>query len=136
MLVNKETFNLKSVITDDWGDYHRIALNLEALSTAEDWKLGLELPSDYKIDQIYGAKLTQEGNKTYISGEPSNQSLSQGSKTEIILIIDEGNSGSNAPIPTKFIYADSVASSILRSNSQITEDWQGGYKLELVLVQT
>ena len=131
MLVNQETFNLQSVITDDWGDYHRIAINLEALSIADDWELGIELPGDYRIDQIYGAKLTQKDNKTYISGEPSNQSLSLGDKTEIILIIDEGNSSAEAPIQTKFIYADSIKKSILTSNSQITEDWQGGYKLEL-----
>ncbi|MEM7762134.1 MAG: cellulose binding domain-containing protein, partial [Cyanobacteria bacterium P01_A01_bin.40] len=143
MLANKETFNLKSVITDDWGGSHRIAIDLEALSNAEDWKLGIDLPDNYRIDQIYGAELTQEGDKIYISGASWNKYLSQGSKTEIILIIDEGNSGSLPPMDTQFIYANSndnfveqdqsQSSPIINTDSQITQDWEGGYKLELAI---
>ena len=140
MLVNKNTFNLKSTITDDWGGSHRLAIDLEALSTAKNWKFEVSLPGDYKIDQIYNAKLTQEGNKTYLSGVSWNKTLNKGKATEIILIIDEGKKSSSAPIPTKFIFADSANNSgvarphsetILKSSSQITEDWNGGYKLEL-----
>ena len=140
MLVNKNTFNLKSKITDDWGGSHRLAIDLEALSTAKNWKFEVSLPKEYKIDQIYNAKLTQQGNKTYISGVSWNKSLTKGKGTEIILIIDEGKKSSSAPVPTKFVFADStnnsgVASpkskSILKSSSKITEDWNGGYKLEL-----
>ena len=132
MLVNKETFNLKSTITDDWGKFHRVVLELEALASAKDWKLGISLPNDYKIDQIYHAELTKEGNKTYISGNSLNQSLKQGGKTRIVLIIDEGNSSKLDPIKPQFLFADSVSkSSALITDSQIVEDWAGGYKLEL-----
>ena len=51
MLVNKETFNLKSTITDDWGGSHRVVLDLEALATAKDWKFEISLPDSYRIDQ-------------------------------------------------------------------------------------
>ncbi|MEL6441456.1 MAG: cellulose binding domain-containing protein, partial [Cyanobacteria bacterium J06621_8] len=133
-LVNKNTFNLQSKITNDWGGSHRIVINLEALSDAKDWNLGIDLPENYRIDQIYGAELTQEGDQLYISGVSWNQSLSQGSKTEIVFIIDEGASSSESPKNTEFIFADSVPSestSMLNTNSHIVEDWQGGYKLEL-----
>ena len=138
MLVNQETFNLKSVITDDWGGSHRIAIDLEALSNTENWKIGIELPTAYRIDQIYGAALTQEDGKTYISGAGWNKSMVEGDQAEIILIVEEGNSAESAPVEAQFVFANSEpnydqSSSILDSNIQITEDWQGGYKLELEL---
>jgi len=46
------------------------------------------------IDQIYGGKLTESGGKTYLSGSGWNQSLELGENTEIILIVEEGNSTS------------------------------------------
>jgi endoglucanase len=138
VLVNQETFNLKSVITDDWGDWHRIAIDLEALSSVDNWKIGIDLLADYRIDQIYGAELTQEGGKTYIAGVGWNKSMVKGNKTEIILIVDEGDSREAAPVAAQFMFADSAidyvqSNSIIDSKSQITEDWQGGYKLELEL---
>ena len=138
VLVNKETFNLKSVITDDWGGSHRIAIDLEALNNTSDWKFGIDIPSDYKIDQIYGAKLTQENGQAYLTGEDWNQSMNAGDKTEIILIIDEGNSSASAPVAAQYLFADSAtnytqSSSAINADSQITEDWSGGYKLELNL---
>jgi endoglucanase len=138
VLVNQKTFNLKSTITDDWGSRHRIAINLEALSNAENWKIGINLPTDYKIDQIYGAELNQEGGKTYITGAGWNKSMVPGNQAEIILIVDEGNSSGSAPVATQFVFADSPvnyikSSSVIDSNSQIVDDWQGGYKLALDL---
>ena len=142
MLVNKETFNLKSTITDDWGGSHRIAVDLEALREIGNWEIEVDLPADYEIDQIYGAKLIEKGGKTYISGENSSKQMVVGEKAEIVLIIDEGNSGSSAPISTQFLFAGSASANpapansastntILDAQSQITEDWDGGYKLEL-----
>jgi endoglucanase len=138
VLVNQKTFNLKSTITDDWGSRHRIAINLEALSNAENWKIGINLPTDYKIDQIYGAELSLEGGKTYIAGAGWNKSMVPGNQAEIILIVDEGNSSGSAPVAAQFMFADSPAnyiksSSVIDANSQIVEDWQGGYKLALDL---
>jgi len=138
VLVNQKTFNLKSTITDDWGSRHRIAINLEALSNAENWKIGINLPTDYKIDQIYGAELNQEGGKTYLTGAGWNKSMVTGNQAEIILIVDEGSSSGSAPVAAQFVFADSPvnyikSSSVIDANSQIVEDWQGGYKLALDL---
>ena len=134
MLVNQETFNLKYTVTDDWGGSHRVVLDLEALATAEDWKLGISLPKDYKIDQIYNAELTQEGDNTYISGVSWNNSLNKGGKTEVVLIVEEGNSSSSDPVLGKFLFADSNKSnSVLKSSSEIVEDWGNGYKMEVEL---
>ena len=92
---------------------------------------------------IYGAELTQEGNKTYISGVSWNESLNQGEKTDIVLIVDEGNRGNFDPIKPQFLFADSVSNSVANSpnkssstldiDGEITEDWNGGYKLEVDL---
>ncbi|MEL6912331.1 MAG: hypothetical protein AAFO85_19345, partial [Cyanobacteria bacterium J06598_4] len=48
--------------------------DLEATKDANNWKIGIDIPSDYRIDQVYGAKLTQEAGKTYLSGESWNES--------------------------------------------------------------
>ncbi len=92
MLVNQNTFNLKSTITDDWGGSHRVSINLEALSSVKDWKMEISLPSDYDVKEIYGGEIIKENGKTYLSGANWNQSLNQGGKTEIVLIVNEGNS--------------------------------------------
>jgi endoglucanase len=135
MLVNQNTFNLKSTITDDWGSRHRVAIDLEALSSAQDWQMQISLPSDYKIKEIYGAEIIQKDGKNYISGKSGNESLTQGAKTQIVLIVDEGNSKNSPLIKPKFIFADSISpapvSPKLDTNSSIVEDWAGGYKLEV-----
>jgi hypothetical protein len=142
MLVNQETFNLKFKITDDWGGSHRVVLDLEALSTAKDWKIGISLPDNYQIDQIYGAVIITEGANKYLSGAEWNKNFEKGSKTEVILIVNEGNSGNSRPILPKLFFADANESSnkdLDRANSsidfdsKITQDWDGGYKLEVDL---
>ncbi len=143
MLVNQKTFQLKSEITDDWGGSHRVVFDLEALATAQDWKLGVSLPNNYKIDQIYGAELTQADGKTYISGVNWNKYLDKGEKTEIVLIIDKGKNSNSTPLIPQLFFADSVNNSVIKSSnkanfalnfdSQVVEDWKGGYKLELDL---
>lgn len=143
MLVTQETFDLKSTITDDWGGSHRVVLDLEALSSAKDWKIGVSLPSDYKIDQIYGAELTQEGGKTYISGKNWNKNLNSGAKTEIVLIVDEGDSASSAPVLPQLVFAEPVDNSESVSGlvnqetfdlkSTITDDWGSKHRVALNL---
>ena len=131
-----------------------VVIDLEALATARDWKIGVTLPDDYDIDQIYNAKLSTEEGKTYISGEDWNNNLDKGSKTEVVLIVTEGNSSNSEPILPQFFFANPVenpaaetdssdnntadnfdsfnqSDSQLNFNSQIEEDWEGGYKLKL-----
>lgn len=136
MLVNSNTFNIQSTITDNWGGSYRIVLDLEALSIAQDWKLEISLPQDYKIDQIYDGELTHGAGQTYISGKGWNESLAQGTNTEIVLIVHKGDSN-QASITPEFIFADSINSASINSeldtNSLIVEDWYGGYKLEVAI---
>lgn len=139
MLVNQNKIELKSTITDDWGGSYRIALDLAAISNAKDWKLEVSFPEDYKIDQIYGAKLSEEGGKTYISGVNWNKNLNPGETAKIALIIDEGSDTSNAPIMPNIAGAvDNSTSenttlsspiSDLNVDTKVVEDWNGGYKL-------
>ena len=135
MLVNQNTFNLESTITDNWGGRHRVAIDLEALSSTDNWKMEISLPSDYEIKEIYGAEIIEENGKTYVSGKSWNESLNQGDQTEIVLIVDEGNSRDLDPIKPRFIFSDSMSSTPtsakLNAAPAIVEDWDGGYKIEL-----
>ena len=142
-LVTKETFKLKSEITTDWGNSHKLVINLEALATVEDWKLGIKLPENYKIRNIHSAEVITEEGQTYISGKNWTQSFKKGDRKKIVLIMDEGESANKSPLKPEFFYVDSLmnseqmnqqqSSSIIDTNSEITEDWNGGYKLELNL---
>ena len=67
MLVNQNTFNLQSTITDDWGGSHRVSIDLEALASVEDWKIEISLPDNYEITEIYGGEITKEKGKSYRS---------------------------------------------------------------------
>ncbi|MEM7589967.1 MAG: right-handed parallel beta-helix repeat-containing protein, partial [Cyanobacteria bacterium P01_A01_bin.83] len=132
----EEVFNLQSTITDDWGDTQRIVLDLEALRQANDWSLEVP-PNYYEIDQIYNAELIEKNGKQYITGASWNENLEQGSTTEIILIVKEMNNNNHT---TDFFdslqpsHSNSVNENFdLNINSQITEDWNGGYKLEIDL---
>ena len=131
MFVKQGNINLNSRITDDWGNVQRIVLDIEALSQTQGWKI--EIPQDsYTIDQIYGAKLTEENGKTYISGASWNEDLEQEEKTEVVLIVDEISPVTN----TSYVFntAEPVAApSAPNINSRIVEDWYGGYKLEVDL---
>ena len=146
MLVSQETFNTKTTLTDDWGSMHRIVLDLEALTKAKDWKIEVSLPNDYKIDQIYGAELTQENGKTYLSGVDWNRNMNQGSKTEVVLIVDEGNSSGSAPILPQLLFAEPVDNSVKNSvasglvsqetfdtKTTITDDWGSMHRVVLNL---
>ncbi|MEM8832190.1 MAG: cellulose binding domain-containing protein, partial [Cyanobacteria bacterium P01_G01_bin.19] len=140
MLVNKNTFNIKSKITDDWGNGHRLEIDIEALRLAPGWELEIDVPEDYNVRGIYGAELIDKSGKTYISGMSWNQTLSKGDNIEVVLVIDEGDSSHLDPIEPKFVYGNSkptktkptkTTKNKLSATSSITEDWNGGYKLEL-----
>ena len=143
MLVNQNTFNLKSTITEDWGKHHKVVIDLEALTNADNWKIGVSLPDSYKIDKFYGAEVSTNDGQTYISGLDRNKNLQKGRKTQIVLIVDEGNSTDSQAILPEFLFADSNnKSTIDRSTksdlaltyeSNIVEEWNDGYKLEIDL---
>ena len=143
MLVNKNTFNLKTKLATDWGQHHKIVLDLEALTNAKNWKIGISLADSYQIEQIYGAKLSTKNGQTYISGLADNKKMKAGEKAEIVLIVNEGNNHNKKAILPEFFFADSNSKSTVKgssntnfaltSSSEIVEDWNGGYKLELDL---
>ena len=66
----------------------------------------------------------------------------QEKKPKLFLIINENSNSNSAPIPIQLLYADSTDNSLadesnseelnsaVSLNSQIVEDWDGGYKLE------
>lgn len=151
MLANSETFNLNPIITDDWEGAHRVHLEIEALSDIQNWDL--ELVTPYNLEEIYGAVLTKENGKTFISGVDWNQNLKQGDQTDVIFIIYEDENSNLDPIPLQFNFADSVNNSdsseldnsdptpspqqsesnseALSLTSTITDDWGGSHRVAL-----
>ena len=110
MLVNQNTFNLEYSLDTDWGDTHRIALDLEALTNVENWKIGVSLPDGYEIqDSSYGVNVSTENGKTYIWATEDNKTLNSGDKAQISLIINEGNNTTDEPILPEFFFSDSQA---------------------------
>ena len=141
MLVNKKTFNLQSKITDNWGGSHRLELDLKALSQAEDWEIGLDLPKNYQVKEIYGAKIQNKQGKYYLSGSDWNKSLNKGQKSQIVLIVDEGKSANSEPIKPQLFFANQTINAAINSNddydfklnSTITDDWGGSHRVVLDL---
>ncbi len=139
MLVNQNTFNLESKIDVDWGQNHRIALDLEALANTKNWKIEVSLPDNYEIDEIHGAKVSTENGKTYISGTGENKKLNKGDKAHISLIVNEGNNPTSEPILPQFSFADSnnkstlVERDTLNLESKIDVDWGQHHRIALDL---
>ena len=141
MLINQQTFDLKSSITDNWGGKHRLVLDLKALANADNWELGISLPEEYKVKEIYGAKLDYRNGQAFLSGKNWNQNLDRGQKSQIVLIVDEGKSGALAPIKPQFFFAEPVNNSGFENNqeykidftSSITDDWGGKHRAVLDL---
>ena len=139
MLVNQNTFNLESRLDVDWGQSHRIALDLEALTNAENWKIEISLADGYEIDEVHGAEVITENGKTYLSGTGENQKLNQTDKAHISLIVNEGNNPTNEPILPQFFFADSNSnSSLVNPNtfnleSRLDVDWGQHHRIALDL---
>ena len=134
MLVNQNTFNLKSQLDVDWGDTHRIALDLEALTNVNNWKIGVSLPDGYKLeDSSYGVKVSTEKGKTYISAIEDNKLLQKGDKIHVSLIVNEGNNQTNQPILPQFFFAESKSESTLKLESKLDVDWGQHHRIALDL---
>lgn len=153
MIVNHNTFNIQSTIANDWGKGHKVVIDLEALNSVSDWKLGIDIPQHYQIQKIYGGELSTTDGQTYLSGVTRNQDLNSGQKTQVVLIVNEAQATSTEAILPQFTFADtardtvaelktdkastsastSTSTSALDATSNIVEDWHGGYKLELNL---
>ena len=141
-----------SEIVEDWEGGYKLELDLKAKSDAQAWKADFKLP--YAISAAYGVDLVDKGNGNYtISGQNDQVNLKQGQSIQPILIIDD--SGKEALTPefdsklnpineqqdsnkdqtekSNPIDEQVVESSAIESNSEIVEDWEGGYKLELDL---
>lgn len=140
MATNQTKIETNSLISEDWYGGYKLELDITAESPIEGWKLDFELP--YEISAAYGVDLVDNGDGSYtISGQNEQVNLEQGQSIKPIFIVQD--QGQEALTP-QFIYEDSAmtpdtsleqgmesASSTLSTSSMITEDWNGGYKLEL-----
>ena len=140
MLVNPNTFNLEYSLDTDWGDTHRIALDLEALINVENWKIGVSLPDGYKLENSsYGVEISTENGKTYISATDDNKVLNRGDKIQISLIVNEGNNTTDEPTLPQFFFADSNNESTLVNQNTfnleygLDVDWGNDHRIALDL---
>ena len=156
MDINKQ-FKINSNITESWYGGYKLEVDITGKSTAEDWQLDFKLP--YKIRGAYGVNLTENGNNSYsFGGEGGWKNLKKGEKAKAIFIIDDNGKNATIPkftlqkpmIPTQFdmdakpnktstktqtppqISSDTMdINQQFKINPNITQDWNGGYKLEV-----
>lgn len=158
MVTNQTQLLTNAVITEDWQNGYKIEIELTAESDASDWQLDFDFP--HTLRAVYGVELTQNSNDSYsISGLDDQSSLESGESIQAVFIVDRVDSNANNSLPI-FTQADiapaseietveeipavdsisveevemieSTASSLV-ATSNISEDWNGGYKLEVNL---
>ncbi len=157
MATNK-AFDINSNIVEDWLGGYKLELDLAPKSNADNWTLDFELP--YKISAAYGVDLVNNGNGSYtISGQNDWANLNQGQSIKPIFIIEDNgqqalnpefkatpaevavipdvslNSGSidNVDSTSNTSFESTDTNKAFNINSNVVEDWLGGYKLELDL---
>ena len=158
-MTTNQKFNTNSNIVADWLGGYKLELALTPESNAKNWTLDFEL--SYNISAAYGVDLVNHGNGSYtISGQNDQVNLNQGQSISPIFIVEDNgqkaltpefkdtsadvSSASNdIPINSGSIdKVDSASNDSFEStdtnkafnvNSNIAEDWLGGYKLELAL---
>ncbi|MEL6581677.1 MAG: hypothetical protein AAFQ14_18190, partial [Cyanobacteria bacterium J06621_12] len=153
-MATKNIFQTQNQITEDWQGGYKLELELTAKSDATDWQVDFELP--YSIKEVYGVNLVDNDDGSYtITGQNDQASLASGQSIKPIFIIDDGGQQAqqlqitqsygmgemtsmidsttepvtqSAPAPT-----ESEQTEMITASSSITEDWDGGYKLEVEL---
>ena len=114
-----------SYISQEWGTGYKLEVDLTSEIDAPDWMLNFN--SDDTIRDAYGVNLIDNGNGNYsISGQGNWEDLEPGETAKAIFIIDSNNQN-----PTLPKFTSSNAS--IAADSSITQDWNGGYKLEVDL---
>ena len=134
-----------STVSEDWLGGYKLEVDLTAQSPAKNWQATFKLP--YEIRDAYGVDLTDNENGSYtISGQNGQKSLKQGQTIQPIFIIEDDRKEAKMPefmaTKTKMPEADmeksksmivKTADYDLATSSTVSEDWLGGYKLEVDL---
>ena len=124
---NDFILNTNPIISENWNGGYKLELDISAQTNANNWTMDFKLP--YKIREVYGVDLTDNGNGSYtISGQNDQASLKAGQSIKPIFIVDDNGKKALKP---EFINPVTTFSPKLTTASSVAEDWNGGYKLEL-----
>ena len=131
MATNQINITTNSLIPEDWNGGYKVEVDLTAQSQAKNWTIDFKLP--YQISESYGVDLVNNGDGSYtINGQNDQVDLKKGQTIKPIFIVQDGGKQALAP---EFISMGSQTISEPQSkwsaSPSITEDWNGGYKVEL-----
>ncbi len=131
MTTNTNIF-ANAYITEEWNGGYKIEVDLTSDINAQDWSLDFDLP--YNIRAAYGADLTDNGNGNYtISGQSDWQTIKPGESFKAIFIVDSNEKERTIPKFTTLDTPELAPKEDIMTSSVITEDWKGGYKIEVDL---
>lgn len=150
-MANNQKIKTKSYISEDWYGGYKLELNLTSESNLKNWTLDFELP--YNISAAYGVDLIKNSNGSYtITGQDGWADLNKGQSIKPIFIVEDNGKKAKVPdftlqdAPISTPSEDTTVSKpqavsetsqtgdrIIKTNALVTEDWNGGYKLEVDL---
>ncbi len=148
-----QTLQTNSVIAEDWKGGYKLELNITSESNANGWTLDFKLP--YNISAAYGVDLIKNSNGSYtITGQGGWENLDKGQSIKSIFIVEDSGKKAKVPefklqgaqistpsedtiVPKPSVVSENsqAGDRIINTNASVTEDWNGGYKLEVDLTQ-
>ena len=129
-----QTFKTNANIVEEWNDGYKLEVDLSANSDLESWTLDFNFP--YTISEFYGVDLVYNGDGSYtINGQNNQVNLQEGQSIKPIFIVEDEISEAVLP---EFQFSESTSTATqteqrLRINPEITEDWNGGYRIAVDL---
>lgn len=127
--LNSDIFT-NAYISQSWTGGYKLEVDITSEFNVDDWMLNFNLSSG-TVRNAYGVELTDNGDGDYsISGQGGLQDLESGETAKAIFIID---SSQEATIPEFTANMPNTAEPQITTSSYVTEDWNGGYKLEVDL---
>ncbi|MGB5713450.1 MAG: polysaccharide lyase [Waterburya sp.] len=142
--ISNSNIYANAYISEDWGSGpgsdsgYKLEVDLSSDLVTPDWMLNFNLDLSYNIRKVFGVDLIDNGSGNYtISGQGDWQDLEPEETAKATFIID--TDGQDAIIP-QFNSLDSQAEMPERAamsdqqldiSPTVTEDWKGGYKVEV-----
>ncbi|MEM7591142.1 MAG: polysaccharide lyase [Cyanobacteria bacterium P01_A01_bin.83] len=138
--ISNSNISTNSYISQEWKGGHKLEVDITSEFNVDDWMLSFNL-SDSSIRDAYGVDLIDNGNGNYsIKGQGNWQNLEPGETAKAIFIVDTNSQKTVMPeftttntLDTNNMNNTQTTQSKINTSSNIADDWNGGYKLEVDL---